>query len=718
MQVERNRESTDRQYQLVTRALQLGWHRDQVRVIDEDMGISGSGITQRAGFAGMAAEVALGHAGIILALEASRFARNNADWYRLLDLCAMTNTFIGDGDGLYHPADFNDRLVLGLKGTMSEAELHILRARLNGGIKNKAKRGELRRGLPTGFVWGDMDGEVRFHPDESVLQAIGSIFQFFSETGSVRQVWLRLCSEQINFPCRRHMHSEIQWVRPTYTEIHAVLTSPVYAGAYIYGRSRRERYLDEGGQLKSRTRHLPHSEWEVLIPNHHRGFIDWETYEDNQKRIGNNTRPRPHSAGGAVREGAALLQGIATCGRCGRKLKVYYSGKNSIPGYHCPGHSIANGRGYYCMRVGGQRIEEGVAKVFLKTIAPAGVAAALQAESQMLTEHQEALAQRRHEVERKQYEATRSERRYKSVDPENRLVARGLELEWEESLHQLSVAKDKLLRYENQTLRALTPAQRQALCELGQDLFRVWSAATTTDRDRKQLLRILLEEVIIAVDRDAHKAQLKLRWSGGPVTELSVDLWIVRHAPNRTDEDTVGLLRRLARHYNDGMIAGILNRQGRRTARGLRFNGNRVNSLRQHWGIPRFEPPNDEPDGKLLNIKQAAELLQIAPSTVHRWINDGIISGEQITPGAPWRIRMTDKLRSQFVEQEPPGYIPMVEATQALGVSRQTVLQRVKRGELQAVHVKRGRRKGLRIKVIEQQSSLFESSGSAGVHYE
>jgi DNA invertase Pin-like site-specific DNA recombinase len=278
-QVEHNRESTQRQYALAQRALSLGWHEQQVSVVDEDLGLSGASVANRGGFARMTAEVALGHVGIILGLEVSRLARNNSDWYRLLDLCSMTDTLIGDADGVYNPAFFNDRLLLGLKGTMSEAELHILRARLDGGIRNKAARGELRRGLPTGLVWGEADGEVRLHPDEAVVGAIRAVFARFSEFGSARRVWLWFRSENLSFPLQMHHSDQIRWIAPTYHAIHSVLANPVYAGAYCYGRSRQERYIDPQGGLKTRVRRLPQSQWAVLIKDHHEGYIDWATYE-------------------------------------------------------------------------------------------------------------------------------------------------------------------------------------------------------------------------------------------------------------------------------------------------------------------------------------------------------------------------------------------------------------------------------------------------------
>ncbi len=706
-QVEQNRESTKRQYALVDKACALGWQREQVSIIDEDLGLSGASAAHRNGFARMTAEVALARVGIILGLEVSRLARNNADWYQLLDLCAMTDTLIGDADGLYHPALFNDRLVLGLKGTMSEAELHILRARLEGGIRNKAARGELRRGLPVGLVWGEQDGEVRFHPDEAVTSSIRTVFERFNELGSVRRVWLWFRSEGLSFPLQTIQLAEIQWVAPTYHAIHSVLTSPVYAGAYVYGKTRHQRYVDEQGRVRKRVRKLPRSEWGVLIPDHHEGYIDWVTYEANQARIATNIRPQPHQGGGAVREGAALLQGLATCGHCGRRLRTHYRGRNHTPGYHCAGKNVVEGRGVYCLNVGGVQIDQAVTDAFLEALKPAGIKAALAAAEQLEANHDAALDQWRLAVERARYEAERAERRYRAVEPENRLVARGLEAEWEQRLRELERAQGELTRRETQRPTTLTLEERKALLALGTDLKRVWSAPTTTARDQKELLRSLLEEVIIAVYRDEYRAHLTLRWRGALLTEVEVNLPRSRPATIRTDEDTVALVRRLAAHYPDAVIAGILNKQERTTATGLRFTANIVGSLRRNWDIPRFQPSTDSPEGELVNIKQAAKILGIAPSTIHRWLNDGFIAGEQITPGAPWQIRLTDELLNRFVEDAPEGYVTMQEATKILGVSRQTVLQRVKSGELDAVHVYRGRKKGIRINVKDDQPDLF-----------
>jgi DNA invertase Pin-like site-specific DNA recombinase len=705
-QVEHNRESTLRQYALVERAATLGWQRDQISVIDEDLGMSGASSAQRLGFARLTTEVALKHVGIVLGLEVSRLARNNADWYRLLDLCGMTDTLIGDADGIYHPALFNDRLVLGLKGTMSEAELHILRARLEGGIRNKAARGELRRGLPVGFVYGEQDGEVRLHPDASVVGAIRTVFERFVELGSARQVWLWFRTQGLSFPLQCNGLSEIRWVAPTYTAIHKVLRHPVYAGAYVYGRSRVERFVNDHGGIGKRLRRVPRAQWSVLIHDHHEGYIDWATYEANQQRLGNNIRPQPHHAGGAVREGNALLQGLAVCGHCGRRLHTHYRGNFSAPGYHCPGKALVEGRGQYCLNIGGVQIDQAVARVVLEALTPAALQASLKAVQQLAADCDSALSQWRLAVERARYEAERAERRYRIVEPENRLVARGLEAEWEKRLRELQQAQSELAIREQQRPRALDAAQFERIRALGVDLKRVWSAPATEDRDRKELLRTLLEEVIIAVKREEQCAHLTLRWRSGALTELELEL-PRRQAAVRTDEDTIELIRRLAAHYPDTTIAGILNQQGRKSAYGERFTAVIVSSLRYTRAIPRYQPPTEPPKGELLSVKQTAQRLNLAASTVHRWLAEGFIAGEQLTPGAPWMIRMSEELRARFVDQTPAGYLPMIEATKCLGVSRQTVLQRVKRGELEAVHVCRGRRKGLRIKVVSGEPDLL-----------
>ena len=715
-QVDRNKESTARQYDLVARAHALGWPSSAVSVIDDDLGVSGASTAGRAGFAELAAQVGLGQVGIVLALEVSRLARNNADWYRLLDLAGMTETLIADADGVYHPGLFNDRLLLGMKGTMSEAELHILRARLDGGLRNKAARGELRIGLPIGLVWSDADGQILKHPNEAVRGVIAAIFEQFAARGSVRAVWLWLRDQGLKLPLIRSGYvaaaDGIVWVDPTYHAVHNILTHPAYGGAYTFGRTGQHRYVGQDGTPRTRRKVLPRNEWEVCIIDHHEGFIDWDTYLGNQARIGSNIRPEAHQPGtGALREGCALLQGLVTCGTCGRKLSIYYDGeRKATPGYYCTGTGqLVDGRGTRHLRVGGVAIDAAVTALFLTALAPSAAQACLEAAQQLEDGHDAALAQWRRQVETARYAVTRAERRYQAVDPENRLVARGLENAWETALRHLADAETELSQREAARPKTLTPQEKSAILALGDNLEAVWAAATTTDRDRKQLLHTLLDEVNITVhrgDTDSH-AELIVRWKGGAISELTVPLKRTPANRLRTDEDTVDLLRRLAVHYPDATIAHILNRQGRRTARGLSYTANRVQSLRHHYEIACHQPSDDPQEGQLLTVADAAKQLGLAPSTLHRWLGDGFIAGEQLTPGAPWRIRLTDEIRALFVDDAPDGWLAMLEATLAYGVSRQTIMQRVKRGELKAVHLRTGRRKGLRIQPPPTQEGLF-----------
>ena len=386
-----------------------------------------------------------------------------------------------------------------------------------------------------------------------------------------------------------------------------------------------------------------------------------------------------------------------------------YSGRSAVPAYYCPGDTLANGRGTACVRIGGQRIQQAVATAVLDAVQPAALQAALDVADGLEGAEQAALVQWQQQLEQARYQAQLAQRRYHSVDPDNRLVACGLEAAWESALLAVRDAEHQVQQRQQQSLEALTPAERDSLLSLAEDLPAVWSAPSTTDRDRKELLHALLEEVMVSLAREANEVRLTLRWHGGLLSEISVALPTARPATVRTDEDTIALIRRLAQHYPDAIIAGVLNRQQRTTATGLAFTVNRVSSLRTHWNIPCFVPAAEPLSGEPLTIREAATVLGVAPSTLHRQLNDGLIAGEQITPGAPWRIVMSDALRARFAGEAPEGYVPLVDAMRVLGVSRQTVVQRVKRGQLDAIHVSQGSRKGLRIKVPDPIPDLFDT---------
>ena len=647
----------------------------------------------------------------MLGLEVTRLARNNVDWYRLLDLCGLTDTLIGDSDGLYHPALYNDRLLLGLKGNMSEAELHVLKGRLAEAIRAKAARGELRCALPVGYVWGREEGQVLCDPDDEIVGAVRSVFERFAALGSARRVWLWFLEQGLQFPVRAHPGADIAWLPPSEAGIRRLLHNAVYAGAYVFGKTRAERYVQPDGTVSQRVVRLPQEKWRVLLRDHHEGYIDWARYEANRARLAANRRPRAGGVGGAVREGRGLLQGIAVCGQCGRRVQVRYRSKTA-PTYHCAGAVPQDGRARQCFGIGGVLMDRAVSAALLEALRPAGMEAALRAAEELEQGREAALEPWRLALERAGREAEQAGSDFDLINKKNRRVAAKYETELEERLAELERVQAELERRQQRRPVQLDAQQREAVLALGEDVARVWDAPTTTARDRKELLRALLPEVVVCAPAGQPLARLELHWQGGQVTELEVERSPGRGmGPPRTAEDTVDLLRRLAAHHSDAVIATVLNRQGRTTARGLPFTRSRVSSLRQYRKIPCYQPPAQAGQGEPLSVQQAARELGMAPSTVHRWINDGFLPAEQVTPGAPWRIRLTPELRSRLVEEPPPGYLRMRDAMPRLGVSRQTVLQWVKQGKLEAVMVYRGRRKGLAIKILEDDSSLFKQQG-------
>ena len=704
-QLERNHESRARQYALRQRALDLGWPAQSVSVVDEDLGRSGASSDGRLGFKELVAEVGLGNVGLILALETSRLARSSADWHQLLDLCALTGTLIADQDGIYSPGQFNDRLLLGLKGTMSEAELHLIRSRLDGGLRNKARRGELELSLPVGLD-RDEDGRIVLTADEQVRHAIGRVFELWRRYGSARQVVSVLRDEGQRLPRRTVGQRRVRWAQATYGSVHAFLTNPAYAGAFVFGRTSQKKYLNEQGRVRRRTVDLPLEQWSVCLPEHHPGYVTWVEYLASRERLRKNMRPNGQG-GGAAREGVALLQGIVRCGGCGRRMQVAYSGNDGqVPRYACVRAHQLHGTDRACQSLGALRLEKAIAAAFLEAVTPAGVRACQEAIGELERQHEERLAGQRLAVERAEFEAKRAQRQFDACEPEHRLVARTLEARLEQALAELERERRKLAELETRRPEPLTDTERQALTRLIRDLPRVWAAETTTARDRKELLRTLLSEVVVTIKQEPRRAEVEIVWEGGARTELQVPL--VKRGPerHRTSEDTIELVRKLAVHTADQHIAAILNKQGRRTGTGLPFNQPRVAYLRVKHGIPAAPPP--DPGSDLFTVEQAATELGVGQTTIYRWLRDGLLPGEQTTRHAPWRIRLTDEIRARFVPEVPDGYLPLDDAAKRLGCARQTVLHKVQRGELHAVQVVNGRRKGLRIQVEGTAAGLFD----------
>jgi excisionase family DNA binding protein len=711
-QLREHTESLLRQYELRERAVALGWDPHQVRVIDADLGRSGADATTRQGFKDLVADVGLGRVGIVFGIEVSRLARNNSDWYRLLDLCAVTDTLIADTDGVYHPADFNDRLVLGLKGTMSEAELHLIRSRLTAGLRHKAARGELRQFLPVGFDY-DENGAVVITPDEAVVEAIATVFRRFAELGTGRQVLLSLRGDGLLLPRRPTRTGRVHWAAATYPAVHDFLTNPIYAGAFVFGRTRTEKRLDPSGTVVARTILLPREEWTVLIPDHHPGFIDWATYEANTARLRENWRAPRGFGGGAPREGAALLQGRLRCGKCSRMMQTGYSGtKGNCPRYLCGRAKQLYGGEKGCQSLGGRRLENRVLEEVFAVLEPAALAATAQALTDAERSHAATVRTFELTAERARYEADRARRQYDAVEPENRLVARTLEHALEAKLAAQRQAERDLLAGRARRPVRLTDEEQAWLSRAGADVRAVFTAPSTTFRERKQLLRAILAEVVVTVDPATRTAGLRIIWQGGASTELTMPLTKTGGHFRATEEDTVDLVRRLAEHYDDTTIALILSRQHRRTGTGLTFTKSRVQSLRVSRGIPSHRPPDTVPtdgdDAVVVTVAEAERLLGVGKVTIYRWLRDGFITGEQLTAGAPWRIRIDQAVRDHIVPAIPEGWVGLEQAATTLGMARQTVLHKVQCGDLEAVHVNRGRRKGLRIKVSSDQAGLFD----------
>ena len=580
-----------------------------------------------------------------------------------------------------------------------------------------AAKGELRQGLPVGLDY-DEDDRVVLTADEAVREAIVTVFRRFDELGSARQVLIRLREDGVLLPRRRNGSKRITWAPATYPAVHDLLTNPAYAGAFVFGRTRTEKRVDPiTGAVRSRVQLVPREQWEVLICDHHPGYISWETYEANTARLRGNWRRPRELAGGAVREGRALLQGLLRCGRCGRIMQTAYSGTTG----DCPRYLCARAKQLYagehvCQSIGGVRLENRVLDEMFAVLAPAALTATAQALAEADAHYRRDLAVFELAVERARYEADRAHRQFDNVEPENRLVARTLEANLETKLAAVRAAENDLAARRARRPIALTEEELAWITTAGADIRAIFEAPTTTVRERKQLIRAVITEIGVTVHRQQRVAELCIIWQGGALTEVSMPM----NKPGRrlrvTDEDTIALLRRLAQHYDDRAIAVILAKQRRRTATGLPFTRARVAILRADHDIPVYQRPSQphvgplNDDAVVVPMTEAEKLLGVSRFTLYRWIREGFITAEQLTPGAPWRIRIDQALRDRIQPQAPEGWLSLEEAAKALGVARQTVLHKVQRGDLPAVHVNRGRRKGLRIQVKPDQAGLFDTA--------
>ena len=619
-QVLENTESTERQYALRQRAQTFGWAPDQIRVIDQDLGHSGASAADRAGFQELVAEVSLGHVGLVVGLEVSRLARNSADWHQLLELCALTDTLIYDDDGLYDPRQFNDRLVLGLKGTMSEAELHVLKSRLQGGIHSKARRGDLKTPLPVGLVYTP-DDRVALDPDQAVQEAIRLVFETFDRTGSAWKTARYFTLHDLLCPRRLRdgpHQGELVWGPLLHSRVRQILHNPRYAGAFYFGRT-HTRYT---GDHKAHVELLPTDEWLALIPNAHPGYITWEQFQRNQARLRANARDYdPEDGVRSPREGSALLQGLAICGRCGERMTIRYHQRQGalIPDYVCQRRGIQHGEAI-CQHIPGSTIDAAIGALVVELISPEALQLALAVQDEYVQQLAHVDQLRRQAIERARYEADLAHRRYLRVDPDNRLVALTLERDWNDKLQALQDLEQAYDRHTTQDPR-LDTAQQAAVAALATDIPRVWADPAIPMRERKRLVRLVIADVTLL--RDDVQVHMAIRLHSGYTRTVHLPRPQTLAEQRRTSAEIVARIETLLDEYTDGGVAQMLNEAGLRPVDGATFTLGSVRYLRQsHHLRSRWQRLRDQ---GWLTQTEVASGLHIGVATVKRWRQEGIL---------------------------------------------------------------------------------------------
>ena len=658
-QVRHHQESTELQYRLVNRAVSLGWPRDRIEVIDEDLGKSGATSEARQGFQRLIAEIGLAKAGLVLSLDASRLARNNRDWHQLLELCSLFGVLIADGERLYDPRAYHDRLLLGLSGIMSEAELHQIQVRLHQGERQKAARGELRMPLPAGLA-RDSAGTIVLNPDQEVEARLRLVFAEFRRLGSTKAVTMVLRRADLQLPVRPNIGPaphEVVWREPNTARVLQILKNPAYAGAYVYGRRRQDPSCSRPGATRRGTIAVAIEDWLVCLREAHAGYIGWGEFMANQKRLADNVIRYDADRPGVARRGSALLQGIVLCGRCGRHMCLHYSGSRSeYPVYLCGTDRRLTGRPL-CQEVRAPAVDSEVERLVLEAIRPDRIALAIATLGELEQEVRQLERQWSLKRERARYEVERARRQYDAVEPENRLVARSLEQQWEEKLRQVEEIDRAYEHWRTEQTVSLTDVDRGELEALAKNTPQIWRAPTTTAADRKQILRILIRNVVLDKKREDGLVWIRVIWQTGATSEH----WIRRSVQSYRQHADLDNLRRRIRELNaankmDGEIAAILNQEGFVSARGKSFSGGVIYLLRKQWNIATVkingsdENPDRWPDGSY-SVRGAAEALGINEQTVFDWLRKGRLTGQQLAKGMPWRVRLPQKRLAELSRQ-------------------------------------------------------------------
>jgi DNA invertase Pin-like site-specific DNA recombinase len=641
-QVRHHQESTERQYALREKALELGWSESLIRTLDRDLGKTGTEMTGREDFKTLVAEVSMGQVGAVFALEVSRLARSNLDWHRLLELCAFTETLVIDEDGCYDPADFNDGLLLGLKGAMAQAELHFLHARLQGGKLNKAKKGELRFPVPVGFCYDDQ-GRTILDSDEEVRGAVGLVFRLFRETGSAFGVMQRFAESALRFPKRSYggaWDGKILWGHLTHSRVLSMLKNPCYAGMYVFGRYRYRREINAEGAIQKRIHAVAMADWHVSLKEHHEGYITLEEFFENQERLEKNrTNGEQTLLAGPAREGLALLQGLLLCGTCGHALTVRYTGNGGIyPCYLCNRLRRDGLASRDCMSFRCDLLDDAIAEEVLKALQPAEIELALAALQELESRDQTISRQWQMRLERAEYEAALAERRYQEVDPSQRLVAGTLERRWNDALLQLENLKKQAVEFQRRETRVATDEQKAKVLALATDLPRLWHAPTTPAKDRKRMLRLLIKDITVEKLLNPKRLLAHIRWQGGACSDICLQLPPTIADRVRYLATVVDRVRHLAQSWPDGEIADRLNQEGQVSALGKPFTGSMIQWIRYRYQIPKARLARPEE----LTVQQVAERFRVSPNVVYYWIDRGVIQARRLNAGSPYWITLNE----------------------------------------------------------------------------